>query len=35
MLGAFIAVKEIREIFGLVGVDPDYDPGSPHGSLSE
>ena len=26
-LGAFIAVEEVREIFGLVGVDPDHDPG--------
>ncbi len=26
-LTAFIAVQEIREIFGLVGVDPDNHPG--------
>ena len=26
-LSAFIAVKEIREILGLVGIDPDNDPG--------
>jgi len=25
--GAFIAVQEVREIFSLVGVDPDNHPG--------
>jgi len=26
-LDAFIAIQELREIFGLIGVDPDDDPG--------
>jgi hypothetical protein len=28
-LCAFIAVEELREVFSLVGVDPDHDPGFP------
>jgi len=34
-LDAFIAVEELREVFSLVSVDSDDDPGFPHGSLSE
>ena len=34
-LDAFVAVQEVRQIFSLVGVDPDNHPGSPQGSLSE
>jgi len=26
-LRAFIAIEEAGEVLGLVGVDPDYDPG--------
>jgi hypothetical protein len=25
--GAFMAVEEVRELLGLVGADPDHDPG--------
>jgi len=34
-LSAFIAVEEFGEVLGLVGVDPDDDPGLTPGSLSE
>ncbi|MGO8892140.1 MAG: hypothetical protein ACLP8X_21675 [Streptosporangiaceae bacterium] len=34
-LSAFIAVEKLGQILGLVGVDPDDDPGSPQVSLSE
>jgi hypothetical protein len=34
-LRTFIAVEEFGQVLGLVGVDPDDDPGSPQGSLSE
>jgi len=34
-LCAVVAVEELGEVLGLVGVDPDDDPGSPQGSLSE
>jgi hypothetical protein len=26
-LRAFIAIEEVGEVLGLVGVDPNYDPG--------
>ena len=35
LLGAFMAVEELREIYSLIGVDSDDARGSPHGSLSE
>jgi hypothetical protein len=27
--GALITIEELREVSGLVGVDPDHDPGLP------
>jgi hypothetical protein len=34
-LCAFIAVEEFGQVLGLVGVDPDDNPGFAPGSLSE
>ena len=34
-LCAFIAVEEFGQVLGLVGVDPDDDPGLTQGSLSD